>query len=222
MSRIIKSPGVRRLEIVKAAREMFLEKDYDNTTMNDLMNTLAIAKGTIYHYFKSKEDLLEAVVQDMVQDYVVSLQSAMSKANRDAHESVNQNALERMKTLITAGQVSETQKETLAKLHRPGNTALHTRLLAVTISKLAALYADVFEQGNKEGIFQVAHPLETAEFLIAGIQFITDEGCYPWSQRDLDRRDRSIPSLIESLLKAPKGSFDFLINREMSEKNTLQ
>ena len=88
---------------------------------------------------------------------------------------------------------------------------MHSRLLAVTISKLAVLYAQVIEQGCKEGLFQVEHPLESAELLIAGIQFLTDKGCYPWSESDLLRRGRAVPALFEAQLKAPKGSFQFLL-----------
>ena len=96
-------------------------------------------------------------------------------------------------------------------LHRPGNVSMHTRQLAVTLSRLAPLYASAIQQGIEEGVFQSEHPLECAEFLLAGIQFLTDVGFYPWSQEDLSRRAMAIPALIEAQLNAPKGSFDFLI-----------
>ena len=59
MARIVKKPEERRQEIIEAARELFQAKDYEKTTMRDVMDKLGIAKGTIYHYFRSKEDLLE-------------------------------------------------------------------------------------------------------------------------------------------------------------------
>jgi AcrR family transcriptional regulator len=200
--RIVKKPDVRRQEIISAARALFLQKDYAHTTMQDVMSTLGIAKGTIYHYFASKEELLDAVVQDLVEEYIVAVQEtlAISKGS----------AVDRMRALITAGQIADTQKETLEQLHRPGNIAMHSRLLAITISKLAYLYAEVIEQGCAEGIFQVEHPLESAELLIAGIQFLTDEGCYPWSKTDLLRRIKAIPALFDAQLNAPKGTFNFL------------
>jgi AcrR family transcriptional regulator len=58
MVRTVKKPDVRKAEILKAARHLFQTKDYESTTMQDVINALGIAKGTIYYYFKSKEDLL--------------------------------------------------------------------------------------------------------------------------------------------------------------------
>ena len=63
MTRTVKKPEERRADIVKAARYLFQTKEYSKTTMNDVIERLGIAKGTIYHYFSSKESLLEAVVK---------------------------------------------------------------------------------------------------------------------------------------------------------------
>ena len=80
----------------------------------------------------------------------------------------------------------------------------------MTISKLAPLYEKVISEGCKEGVFHVEYPLESAEILLAGIQFVTDSGCYPWDEQALERRRKAIPSLIENQLQAPKQSFNFL------------
>jgi len=80
---------------------------------------------------------------------------------------------------------------------------MHSRQMANAISKLALLYEVVIRQGSEEGIFQTEHPLECAEFLLAGIQFLTDIGFYPWSQEDLTRRVMAFLALIEAQLNAP-------------------
>ena len=205
MVRTVKKPEERRGEIVAAARELFQKKDYERTTMQDVMDTLGIAKGTIYHYFKSKEDLLEAVVENTVDEYITGMQELLNESEGSA--------LDRMQILITSGDLVEVHEEIYEHLHRPGNIGMHTRQLAATLSRLAPLYASVIQQGCQEGIFQTEHPLECAEFLLASIQFLTDAGFYPWSQEDLMRRAMAIPALVEAQLKAPKGSFDFLIEQ---------
>ena len=202
MVRIVKKPEERRGEIVATARELF-QKDYESTTMRDIMDALGIAKGTIYHYFKSKEELLEAVVEDTVEEYITGLEKVLNETEG--------NGLDKMRALITSGNVEEQYEEILEHLHRPGNVSMHTRQLAVTLSRLAPLYASAIQQGIEEGIFQSEHPLECAEFLLAGIQFLTDTGFYPWNQEDLTRRAMAIPALVEAQLNAPKGSFDFLV-----------
>lgn len=202
MIRIVKKPDVRRREIVSTSRDLFLQQGYEKTTMQDVMTKVGIAKGTTYHYFKSKEMLLDAVVEDMVSEYMTGVEKALKVCQGKA--------LDKMRVLIDAGRAPSHRRETLDQLHQPGNMGMHVRLLAVILSKLAPLYAEVISQGCEEGIFHVVHPLECAEILLAGVQFVTDVGYYPWSRQDLERRARAIPAFIEDLLHAPKGSFGFL------------
>ncbi|MBS0636304.1 MAG: TetR/AcrR family transcriptional regulator [Verrucomicrobia bacterium] len=202
MSRVVKNPVERRAEIVDAARVLFQTKEYDKASMQDIMDLLQIAKGTIYHYFKSKEDLLEAVVQDMVEQLVNQLQDVVKKPV---------SALEKMKLLLTAGKIPKESSGIVDALHMPKNAFMHTRLLAVSLLKMAPVYADVIKQGCTEGVFTCEAPLESAEFIIAGVQFLTDVGCYPWTKEQLLRRIAHFPQLIEQQLKAPSGSFGFLL-----------
>jgi AcrR family transcriptional regulator len=206
MKRVVKKPEVRRQEIVTASRKLFLKQGYENTTMHDVMEKLKIAKGTTYHYFKSKEELLEAVVQDIVDQYITKVKKALLECSGDA--------LQKMKVLVQAGRVVPHKIVSMDKLHTPGNMGLHVRLLAETLSKLAPLYAEVIDQGCKEGLFQVENPLECAEFFLAGIQFVTDMGFYPWNEKDFHRRNQAIPAFLEKELSAPKGSFSFLLDEK--------
>ena len=84
MTRTVKKPDERRREIIAASRELFLEKDYEKATMQDVMDKLKIAKGTTYHYFKSKAELLEAVVQNMVDEYLAMVKKALDKSHGNA------------------------------------------------------------------------------------------------------------------------------------------
>ena len=69
MIRTVKKASERRSDIISAARHLFRAKGYDKTTMQDVIQRLGIAKGTIYHYFPSKEVLLEAVLKHCTFQY---------------------------------------------------------------------------------------------------------------------------------------------------------
>ena len=56
------------------AQKLFLEKEYESTSLNDVVSALGVAKGTVYHYFKSKEELLEAVASNMASDFLELMQ----------------------------------------------------------------------------------------------------------------------------------------------------
>ncbi|MDH5519863.1 MAG: TetR/AcrR family transcriptional regulator, partial [Acidimicrobiia bacterium] len=66
MVRVSKAPDVRRREIVDAALELFATKGYASTTVNDILDAVGIAKGTFYHHFTSKEEVMRGVVQQIV------------------------------------------------------------------------------------------------------------------------------------------------------------
>lgn len=201
MTRIVKKPQERRSEIIQSARRLFQTQEYDKTSMQEIMDELKIAKGTIYHYFASKEALLEAVIEDIVRENSQTMQKELAAPG---------NALEKMKRLVKAGRIDKDYPHIMQTLHNPANQAMHTRLLASLITKQAPLYAELISQGGLEGLFTTDHPLDCAEFILSAVQFLTDTGIYPWSQQDLERRRKTLPKLIEQLLQATPGSFDFL------------
>jgi len=55
---------VRREQILKVAREVFFEQGYSAASMSMIAARLGGSKGTLYNYFKSKEELFEAQVRD--------------------------------------------------------------------------------------------------------------------------------------------------------------
>lgn len=202
MPRIVKKPTERRAEILQAARDLFLEKEYEKATMQDVMERLGIAKGTIYHYFDSKEALLEAIVIDMVDARLVEMDLLLRKSKK--------NALEKMKKIIELGNMASDNEKLLTPLHSPSNSAMHIRILSETIVKLSPIYEKLIRQGCEEGLFRTEHPLECAELLLSGVQLLTDRGIYPWTQEELKRRAQAFPRLIEQLLQAPRGTFEFM------------
>lgn len=122
----------------------------------------------------------------------------------------NLNALHKLRMLVKSEPMTEEQEHILDMLHHPRNTIMHARQLGRYLIKLAPLYADIIVEGCEQGVFTTEHPLECAEFMLAGVQFLTDVGFYPWSEEQLTRRMAAFPVLLESLLRAPKGSFNFL------------
>lgn len=202
MARIVKKFADRKAEIIEAARQLFQTKEYDKTTMQEIIETLGIAKGTLYHYFTSKEQLLEAVIEQIVEQNIERLKTILDTAHGTA--------LEKLKLLIQAGNMTPGNEKIVDQLNKPGNDAMHGRLLAATIIQQAPLYATLIKHGCDEGIFTTEAPRECAEFILSAIQFLTDRGIYPWTDDDLHRRITAFPRLIEQQLAAPRGSFQFL------------
>src|SRR5215468_5283073 len=65
MPRTVKAPAVRRTEILDAAQYLITTKGYEQMTIQDILDRLQISKGAFYHYFDSKQALLEAIIERM-------------------------------------------------------------------------------------------------------------------------------------------------------------
>ena len=57
--RVVKTAEERKNEILDVAEQLFAEKGFDNASTNDIINKIGIARGTLYHHFASKEEILE-------------------------------------------------------------------------------------------------------------------------------------------------------------------
>ena len=60
----------RKKELLKIAYDMFLTQGYENTSVDEIIEKAQIAKGTYYYYFKSKEQMLEEVIDMMINNEV--------------------------------------------------------------------------------------------------------------------------------------------------------
>ena len=176
-------PLNRREEILKVARNLFLTKDYEKTTMADIMDALEIAKGTIYHYFKSKEALFEAVIEDIADENIKQMSALIKNSSK--------NALEKFQLLVTAGNISQENEKIVEQLHKPANDALHSRLLAAVLMKQAPLYAEIIQQGCDEGIFKTESPLEMCRVYPFGSSISYRYGNLPLEGRRLEKAHTS-------------------------------
>jgi AcrR family transcriptional regulator len=55
--------SAKRRQIIEGARAVFLAKGFDAASMNDIARAAGVSKGTLYVYFKHKEELFEAIVE---------------------------------------------------------------------------------------------------------------------------------------------------------------
>ncbi len=61
ISRKQRETNLRKQNIIEAAEKLFLANGYDDTTMNQIATESEFSKGTLYNYFKSKDDLYLAI-----------------------------------------------------------------------------------------------------------------------------------------------------------------
>lgn len=160
---------------------LFISKGYAKTTVNDILQAVGIAKGTFYHYFQSKEEVMNASVMRFINKGVAAARRIAEDSSLHAHE--------KLYRIITGqGQDRGNKTEMIEQLHHVHNIEMHQKSLVETIIRLSPILTDVVEQGINEGVFQTPAPKEVVEFLLVSSQFLMDRAFFNGARRRLNRR----------------------------------
>ena len=69
-TKIVSPKGEKtRSDIVDCARQLFHEHGYDGTSFSDIVDASGLVRGNIYHYFKTKDEILKAVIDQHLATY---------------------------------------------------------------------------------------------------------------------------------------------------------
>jgi TetR/AcrR family fatty acid metabolism transcriptional regulator len=139
----------RRQAILQAARQVFARKGYEPATLEAVAREAGLAKGTLYLYFKNKEDLYFHTAVHVLE----SLQSCiLEQAQRSS------GALDRLRA-IALGQFDffirhRDTLQLLAPFSNPGLARLHKRLIAAMMERWAGHLQRItalVEEGQRAG-----------------------------------------------------------------------
>ncbi len=143
--RIVKEHDERRTEILDAAEKLFHTKGFEKCTVNDILHEVGIAKGTFYYYFKSKEEVLDAIVARFTELMISRVEAVLS---RDVHP------IEKLLQVFLAMQMkNDVGDEILDQMHKPENALLHQKTLKEVITAMAPYLAQVIKEGIKKEVW---------------------------------------------------------------------
>jgi len=204
--RRIKEPEVRKSEILDAAQKLFIEKGYAKTTVTDILNVHGLSKGVFYYYFKSKEEVMDAIIMRIV--------SADVAAAKEIADDPDLPAIPKLFQILFAQkpQNGRGKEEMLEQFHQPSNAEMHQKSLVQSILQLTPVLTQVIEQGIRENVMATDYPHETMEFLLVSAQIIFDEGLFHWDTDKAVKKAKAFISIMEATLGAEKGSFDEMMN----------
>jgi AcrR family transcriptional regulator len=157
--------GDRYGELVAAAARTFSERGVKDTLVSDIVKAAGVAQGTFYLYFKTKDDIVLAVVDELV-----------GRLQRNLTEAVQAEGLpapERLRLLCSVlGNLTDLPgtPAIVDFMHRPENRVLHDRLVAALAPRLVDLMETVIRQGVAAGDFDVPDARRAAWFVLSGLQ----------------------------------------------------
>ncbi|MFH1137525.1 MAG: TetR/AcrR family transcriptional regulator [Pseudomonadota bacterium] len=199
MSRISKPPEERREEIIRASQKLFIGNGFAKTKVSDIVKAVGVSQGTFYYYFKTKEEIIDAIVDGYIEEIIRKILPVMSERRLTALQK-----LERMSDL----QLEVNQKSN-RNIHSIKGVDIHEKIIGQLVLKLVPLQVEVMRQGIREGVFTAQHPRELTEIFVAAANILFDPGIFDWNPAELEDRIWHLIRWMETCFGAPEGSLQF-------------
>ncbi len=152
-----KYPEITEQRILDSAYKLFVEKGWENTTIQDIIDDLGdLTRGAFYHHFKSKEDIIDAVTTRIFTE---------DNPFENVEKISSINGLDKLKKVLALFLTNESNIELLKKL--PPTVRKSPQLIAKQVDECTTVLAPCFEKlivcGIEDGSIKVEYPKQVAE-----------------------------------------------------------
>ncbi|MBB6634157.1 TetR/AcrR family transcriptional regulator [Cohnella thailandensis] len=181
-------------QILTVALNLFIQKGYEQTSIQDIINELGgLTKGAIYHHFKSKEEIMLAVTDQLFKGV-----DEMLSGVRDDN---GLNGLEKLRKISRVALDNPAQNEMASAAP---NLLRNPKLLAAQIEniieKAVPIYIQpIIEQGVRDGSIRTDYPRELSEVLMVLTNIWLNPGVIPASPEVVLRKLRLFDEILKGL-----------------------
>lgn len=164
--RITKEREERKHEILSISRRMILEKGYNNTSIDEIVKEINVAKGLFYYYFPKKSSIIEALSENLLEELIFDLDNVIYNPKLNYSNKLN------LLLLIYFSKVEENGfLVPLYESHISEKNSLETKL-----KNLASEYAVKILKENPDFIKNNKFPEYTVKVIIGGFSDLYREG----------------------------------------------
>ena len=201
MARIVKDPEIRRTEIIDAAEELFLKNGYNETAVSDIVKKVGVSQGTFYYYFKSKEDILNAIIDRYTNDIKVGVEAIAAKDDINAIEKI-------LAFFSFLNDVDQGKEKLIDYFNEEQNIHLHAKFEKNVLSNIIPSLCHIIEKGVQEDFFDTKYP-EMAALSIMSTTFTIFQWMYDTEDRigSTEKIMAATFNFIERILGATSGTF---------------
>lgn len=159
-----KSQAMRE-KILNTATQLFIQKGSEKTSMQDIAQTAGISKGAIYHHFKSKDEIVVAVMrsrQELMEEEMKQwLKATENLTGREQLQTILKSNLESQTARATDGIVGEYEKD----------AGFILTMMRDNLRIGAPVVSDIIKKGMADGSLQTQYPKEAAEVFLLLVNF---------------------------------------------------
>ncbi|HYT13045.1 MAG TPA: TetR/AcrR family transcriptional regulator [Candidatus Nitrosopolaris sp.] len=206
---------VRREAFIDAAQRLMQAKGYEQMSVQDVLDELGASRGAFYHYFDSKEALLEAVVDRMVDGGIAAVSPIVDDPDLSA--------LRKFEGVFAGiqGFKAEIKPLILAMIEvwvSDDNALLREKFRRTALMRMLPLLSAIVRQGNEEGLFETGSPDDVARVLLWLMHGFSDQATELFVARqantvafeDIERVVAANTGAFERILGIPAGSLTLI------------
>jgi AcrR family transcriptional regulator len=196
MSRIVKAPDIRRQELIEIAMKQFLEKGYEKTSIRSILKEADGEIGMFYHYFKSKNEIYEAALENYNEKYIANFTEIVNAPEQSFEKKLHQ----------IFSYMSDSLAEYNLMYTKKVNPEIMTILLSKTLLKMVPLFELLILDGLKKNTMKTPVPNThlLSQFTLFGMSaIIHDHGVI-----SMKEKISYIKTLISKILDTEIGEYE--------------
>ncbi|GMA98710.1 TetR/AcrR family transcriptional regulator [Pelosinus sp. IPA-1] len=209
MARTPQDPQIRITEILDAADQLFFTKSYQGTTIKDIAKKMGVAQGMLYYYFKSKEEVLETLLDRHASALISEIKEITSLNTISPSEKMG---------LTVAAVLRKTSYKDgflLNMLYDTQNLHIKDKLFRQLAVSLSPWLLNIIEEGTMNRDFCVSHAPTTVDYILVIMDFLS-EALYEKTAADiLSYRLRMAEALIEKALGAQEKTIHIILTGQV-------
>ena len=185
--------------ILDTAEKMFVEQGFDQTSISQLLDATKVARGTLYYYFTSKEEIMDAIIGRWIEQSFEQMRIWVERKQLPI--------LERLMGALASLNLKKNGQEFLDHLHEPQNALLHEKSNQILLSNAPQILYPLFQEGLQAGEMQTAYPYESIEMMLTYSLQIFDNSFQKLERAEQDQKIQAFIYLLEKIFQTKEGYF---------------
>lgn len=189
-----------RLKLIEIAYRLFLTNGYEDTSINDILKATGISRGAMYHYFASKEEILDMVIEYLMRLLDSQIELIVSNTTITA--------LDKLERLLIPNTLPPKEILQVRELMKKNKKSLFFYLSKeADRQRTIPVITKIIEQGIKEGTFHTDYPVQMADYIYTVAQSLSDV----FSINSKERKSKDLEAFIFLLQHALGMNMDTVL-----------
>lgn len=187
-----KYPEVTVEKILEVSQRLFLEKGYENTTIQDIVDELGgLTKGAVYHHFKSKEEIMDAVGDRMFNE---------SNPFDAVRRRSDLTGLEKLREMVRINQSDRARMDmNIQSLPILKNPRVLAGMIESNLRVLTPEFRELIEEGRRDGSIRTEYAKELSEVIPLLTSLWLAPTVYPATAAEMLNKFKFIAEMLEKM-----------------------